>query len=367
MKIAFVTPAYYPALMGAALYSKELAENLAKKGHEVKIFTPLMHGLKEKEEIDGIEITRPKKTQITESYYVSAEMIKAVAREKFDVIHSHHYGYFPATAGLIAAKLRKTPHVFGPYYHPPVYGRKRWLMFSAYHITQGLPLLRFSGRVLPHTEYEKRMLMRIGGREDNMDILPNIVDTRRFRPKKTNKKREKTVLFVSNLLFEKGAHTAMDIAGQLLKERDDVKFVFIGNPYQHALLPKIEQLSRNRNVKFLKNLPLGRLIEWYQRSLVMMLPSKYEAFSRVIAEAESCGCAIVATNVGGIPEVVRNGKSGFLVDYGKWDEMKEKIDYLLDNSKEAEKMGREGSAHVKENFDTKIVVKKLHKIYEEIA
>lgn len=364
MKIAFVTPAYYPALMGAALYSKELAESLVKKGHEVKIFTPLMNGLKEKEAINGIEVTRPEKTQITESYYVSAEMIKAVAKEKFDVIHSHHYGYFPATAGLIAAKLRKTPHVFGPYYHPPVYGRKRWLMFSAYHITQGLPLLRFSDRVLPHTEYEKRMLMRIGGREDNMDTLPNIVDTRKFKP---GKKGEKTVLFVSNLLFEKGAHVAMDIAEQLLKERDDVKFVFIGNPYQHALLPKIEQLSRNKNVKFLKNLPLRKLIEWYQRSLIMLLPSKYEAFARVVAEAEACGCAIVATNVGGIPEVVRNGESGFLVDHGKWDEMKEKIGHLLDNPKIAEKMGKEGSAHVKENFDTKIVVKKLQKIYEEIV
>lgn len=364
MKIAFVTPAFLPARTGSALYSGELALNLERNGHIVKVFTPLMEGLKQKERIEGIEVTRLKITQLTDSYYLSGQMIKAVLKEKFDIIHSHHYGYFPATAGLIAARLSKTPHVFGPYYHPPVYGTKRWLLFSAYHLTQGLPILRLSASVLPHTEYERNMLLKIGAREDTMDILPNLVNTRKFHPAG---KKENTVLFVGSMIHERGAGTALDMADRITSRTKDAKFVFIGNAYHPEIIRRIESLKKNPRIKFLSNLKLHELIRWYQKSSVLLLPSKYEAFSRIIAEAEACGCAIVATRVGGIPEVVKDQESGFLVDHGRWAEMEQRIEYLLGNPKAARKMGSEGSKHVKENFDTKIVVKKLEKIYREVA
>src|SRR3989304_5048244 len=155
MKIAFVTPAYYPATIGAALYSTELAENLQKKGHTVKVFTPWKEGMKKHETIMGVEVKRMPRRQITESYYVSSALVKEILKEKFEIIHSHHYGYFPATAGFLAAKLSNTPHVFGPYYHPPVYGAKRALLFAAYYLTQGFPILKFSDGILPHTNQEK--------------------------------------------------------------------------------------------------------------------------------------------------------------------------------------------------------------------
>lgn len=364
MKIAFVTPAFYPAKTGSSLYSTELALNLKRNGHAVKVFTPLVQGLKPRETVDGIEVTRPKITQITESYYVSSGMIKAVLKDRFDIIHSHHYGYFPATAGLVAAKLSKTAHVFGPYYHPPVYGTRRWLLFSAYHLTQGLPLLRLSERILPHTEYERKMLLKIGAREDAMSILPNLVNTRKFRPAG---KKENIVLFVGNLIQERGASVALDMADRITKRTKDVKFVFIGNAYHPEIIRKIESLRKNSRIKFLSNLKLDELVRWYQRASLLMLPSKYEAFSRIIAEAEACGCAIVATRVGGVPEVVKDGRSGFLVDYGNWAGMEQKIEYLLGDPKARRKMGAEGSKHISSNFDTRIVVKKLEKIYSEIV
>ncbi|MBI4153842.1 glycosyltransferase family 4 protein [Candidatus Woesearchaeota archaeon] len=361
MKVAFVTPAYYPAVIGASFYCQTLAKELVGRGFDVEVYTNAPASYKKEDVVDGIKVRRfyPK---IAGSYYISRGMLTSLIRGKFDIIHSHHYGYFPATAGFMAAKLRNTPHAFGPYYHPPIYGIKKSIMSGAYHLTQGLPILRFSDIVLPHTEFEKNALLKAGGREDNMKILPNTVDTKRFHPGK----KEKIVLFVSNLLKEKGADVAFGIAERILSRRRDTRFVFIGNPVDRSLHARITKLKKNKNVTFLKNISLGELVKWYQKSLIFILPSMYEAFARVVAEAEACGCAIVATRVGGIPEVV-NSKAGFLVDHGEWDKMEERIEYLLDNPDATRKMGIQGRKYVEENFDSDVVVKKLVGIYENMV
>ena len=136
MRIAFVTPAYYPAIIGASLYCQTLASGLTKLGHEVDVFSNAPPNLEKEETVNGIKIRRfyPKTFG---NYYISNGMLKALLKERYDIIHSHHFGYYPATAGLIAAKLKKTKHVFGPYYHPPIYGTKRWLMFSAVNMFYG--------------------------------------------------------------------------------------------------------------------------------------------------------------------------------------------------------------------------------------
>jgi glycosyltransferase involved in cell wall biosynthesis len=362
MKVSFVTPAYHPSLMGASLYCQGLAKYLSAKGIDVTVYVIARKNLKKEEMIDGIHVKRfyPK---LVGAYYISGGMLGSIIRDNADIVHSHHYGYYPATAGLLAAKIKKVPHVFGPYYHPPIYGLKRSIMAKTYHITQGLPLLRLSDKVLPHTNFEKQMLIKSGAKSENMELLPNIVDTNKFRPQG---KKTKTVVFVSSLISEKGAEIAMKIAEETTASRNDVNFVFIGSKNEKQLLPTIEKLSKNRRIRFFSNLPLNDLIKWYQKSLVIFLPSRYEAFAKVLAEAQSCGAAVVATKVGGIPEVVKDGKTGILVDYGNWAEMKDKIEYLADNPAKAVAMGKNGRKNVVKNFDINVVGGKLIKIYEDV-
>lgn len=363
MRIAFVTPAYYPAIIGASIYCQTLAEGLNKYGYNVDIYTNAPPSLVEKETVNGISVRRfyPR---IVGGYYISSGMLGALLKKRYDIIHSHHFGYYPATAGFLAAKLTKTKHVFGPYYHPPIYGTKRRLMFSLYHVTQGLPVLRFSDKVLPHTNFEKKLLAQVGAKNSNMELLPNAVDTKRYKPAKA--KKEATVLFVGNFISEKGAHIAFDMAESLIVERN-ARFVFIGNPMDGRLLGRIENLKQNKNAVFLKNMPEAELIKWYSRAAVIIAPSIYEAFGKAVAEAQSCGTPAVVTNVGGFPEVVQDGKTGFLVNYGDWPYMKERIEWLLDNPLKAKRMGLQGRKHVVENFDTKTVVKRLATIYEGLC
>ncbi|MBI3190748.1 glycosyltransferase family 4 protein [archaeon] len=367
MKIAFVTPSYYPSIIGASFYCQDIASYLTKMGHEVTVYTKWNHGWQKTDIVDEIEINRiPMKNILDGRFYFSCKMVMEIASKKFDIIHSHHYGYFPATAGLIAAKMRNTPHVFGPYYHPPVYSFARWLQFAMYHFTQGLPLLRMSNKVLPHTEYEMKMLLRVGAKKENMKIVPNIVNTSVFK-KDDKAEKENILLFVSNLIRDKGADVAMKIFSKILSERKDHTAVFIGNPYDRRLIPLIEKMKNNRRMIFVENIQLQDLVRWYNMASVVVLPSKYEAFSRVLAEAQACETPVVATKVGGVPDVVSDGKSGFLVGYGDWAEMKNKIDTILDDDKLGKKMGKYGRKHIAERFDTDIIGKKIESIYKILA
>src|SRR3989344_7739454 len=208
MKIAFAVPAYWPSVIGVSLYCQELAEGLVKKGHKVTVYTGLNPGWSSEEHRKGVKIKRFERTYAGKYFYFVFSMIQEIIKDNPNIVHSHHYGYYEATAGLEAAKILKVPHVFGPYYHPPVYGIKKKLLWTVYHHRYGKPLLTQSDVVLPHTEVEKNLLKKIGAKQNKMVTLPNTVNTTKFRPvKKHNKKI--TIGFVSNLIHEKGAHIAL--------------------------------------------------------------------------------------------------------------------------------------------------------------
>ena len=367
MKITFVTPAYYPSFIGASFYCQDLASFLTKSGHEVSVYTKLNPGWKRNEIINNVNVNRiPVKHVFGGRFYFSNNMIKKIASEKTDIIHSHHYGYFPATAGFMAAKKMKKPHVFGPYYHPPLYGFARKVQANMYHWTQGKWILKYSDAVLPHTEYEKNLLLNIGTPEKSMHILPNTVNTEKFR-KISGTKKENIMLFVSNLIRDKGADVAFDIAEDIMSERKDASAVFIGNPYDNSLVERINELKKNKRMTFLNNITIGELVKWYNRASVVMLPSKYEAFSRVLAEAQACHTPVVSTRVGGVPDVVADGKSGYLVEHGDWKTMKKYVETLLDDKKLNSTMGVAGRKNIESRFSVDAVGKNLESIYKSIV
>ncbi len=361
MKIVFAATMYYPRNAGEALYVTELSEELVKRGHDVTVFIP---GHRKDWERNGVKIRQYPDTEIARAYSVSLPYLKALIKEPCDIIHSHHYGYFPATAGFIAAKIRGVPHVITPHYHPPIYNLKRKFLSMLYYFSQGKYILRFSEKILPHTNCEKMKLCLIMSSRIKTTILPSTVDVVKFSLNK-KLKREKIILFVGPTIEEKGADIVLEIALRIIEKDKKIKCVFIGTGQLEEQL-KQKSMKNKNNFVFLKNISDKELVEWYNKASVLVLPSKYEAFGRVLAEAQACETPVVATGVGGIPEVVKDGDTGFLVDYGNWDEMKKYIEALLKNEKLRTKMGKAGRKHVIESFSIKVIVDKLEKIYEDV-
>jgi glycosyltransferase involved in cell wall biosynthesis len=88
---------------------------------------------------------------------------------------------------------------------------------------------------------------------------------------------------------------------------------------------------------------------------VFALPSLSEGFGRVFIEAMALGKPVVATSVGGIPEIVHDGENGFLVEPGDIVALAGKLEILIKDEVLARKMGKEGKKFVQENFSNKII------------
>jgi starch synthase len=115
------------------------------------------------------------------------------------------------------------------------------------------------------------------------------------------------------------------------------------------------------------------LIHLHTHATVFVCPSVYEPFGLVICEAMACETAVVASRVGGIPEIVVEGETGFLVDYDAADPrsfvtaLAEKVEQVLGDPKLAARMGKAGRKRVVEHFGWPAVASRTVELYETLT
>ncbi len=327
-------------------------------GLDVSIYTPEAKGMKKEEEFNGIKIKRFPFVRVLSDWTVSTGLLGALRKDGFDLIHSFHYGYFPATAGFLAAKSAKVPHVLTTSYHPGQSSVLKSTMMKTYNFLHGRFLLKESAKVLPQNVDELNHLRKIT--DFDYELMPCPINDDIFYPQKKSKGRsgKTTVLFMGTLVPWKGADIAFNICRELEKEYSDLRFVFIGAGQLESQLKKLG----GRNFTFLKNLPQNVLGRYVRNADIFLYPTRYESFGRVIAEAEMSGVPVVTTKVGAVPETT--GEGGLLVDYGDWEKMKDCTAMLIEDAGLREKLGRKAIKHSKQ-FSDDVVATRICNIYKE--
>jgi glycosyltransferase involved in cell wall biosynthesis len=204
-------------------------------------------------------------------------------------------------------------------------------------------------------------------------IVPNGVDTEKFKPTETQAARrqfglgnEPCVLFVGNLIPRKGLSFLLEAAKKIVKENSDTKFLIVGEgPLKTALTMSLESADLSGNFKLLGNLKEDALPDIYNCADVFVLPSIQEGQGIVLLEAQASGKPVVAFDVGGVDEAVRNGETGLLVKRGSSEELAEALLSLLADKTWRQKMGANGRGFVSENFTWDISAQKMLKVYHE--
>jgi glycosyltransferase involved in cell wall biosynthesis len=119
-------------------------------------------------------------------------------------------------------------------------------------------------------------------------------------------------------------------------------------------------------VHFLGHVEHGKLPAHYAKADLLVLPSRMESFGLVLVEAMACGLPVVATRVGGIPEVVEDGVTGLLVPPNDPEALAEGINSLLEDPDRMKAMGARGRERAKEHFTWDTVAKRLVSLYTEV-
>lgn len=359
MKVLFVSPGYFTEgtyIGGGERYPVELAKAMAQfKGIRVKL---LSYGPVRKSIIDDslkIEVHRPlrwspKGLNWMNSFSISG-LLKGIILS--DVVYVNHYYTILANLAITSAFLtRKKIFVID---HA---GAGRCLYF--------LPFYKLVTRFLCQTEFN-RQLSPVRKCPQKMAIIYGGVDEKKFKP--LGLAKEKKVLFVGRILPHKGINYLIEAVDR------KTKLVIIGKKYSPKYYRFLKKISKGRRVFFKTQANDEELIQEYNTSLVTVLPSIYndvygnyakapELLGLTLLESMACGTPVICTNVGGMPYIVKNGETGFIVPPNDTKALSKKISFLLNNPEKAKAMGKKARELVKKKFTWEKVAQRCLKVYE---
>ena len=173
------------------------------------------------------------------------------------------------------------------------------------------------------------------------------------------------VLQVSWIIPEKGIGDLLEAARLVIDKNEKVHFVLVGEGDARAeFMRQADEMGLSRNITWtgLVQDPFAEGV--YDAADIVCQASRWqEAFGQVIAEAMACGKPVVATRVGGIPEVIQDSKSGFLVDKGDSRALADRILQIAGDRGLQLKMGQAGRVFALEKFELQDMVRKVISLY----
>jgi glycogen(starch) synthase len=210
-------------------------------------------------------------------------------------------------------------------------------------------------------------LIASGVEARTIHVVPPGVDVdllRRPFPRPAPELGPARVVFVGRLVRAKGVHVLLNAFSRL---GTDPSLVFVGGgPEESALRRRVAQLGLDDRVRITGFVPAEAVAAHLQHATVMALPSMYEELGRVLLEAHVTGTPIVASDVGGIPEIVRHGRNGLLVRPGDPIDLAAALGFLLRHRDAARAMGAYGEAMSPAQRWSDVAVRVLQ-VYRHVA
>lgn len=340
LKILFVTtafPRWKDDGRGAFIY--EMAKAIRNAGCSIKVIAMHSPGAKEYEEIGGIEVIRPRYLPddweilrkdsagipyVWKTYPLarlaiipfSIRHLIAVLKNKKDVDVIHAHWTLSAAVVLLSQFINYKPLVI------TVHGSD---------VFQGLqnPIFRFISRivlmkskfVITPSKALAEKIFDLGLEPYRVKIISNGIN---LSPIKATE-RQPIILFVGSIVESKGVKDLFEAFLRISKINTLVELVYIGegNEIENLRLATQKNNITNR-VRFLGALPHSEVIEWMEKSRILVLPSYQEGQGVVLLEAMSVGTPCVGSKIGGIPEIINN-KNGWLFTAGDINELSEAL------------------------------------------
>ena len=209
-------------------------------------------------------------------------------------------------------------------------------------------------------------------------IIPMGVDCSLFNDKfkhlhtQSEKNKAPEILFAGRLIDLKGVSFLLDAISILRLEYPEILLRIVGKgPEQKSLMQKVRQLKIDNNVVFSGTVVNHKLPDIYRKADVFVIPSiinengETEGLGTVTLEAMACGVPVIGTNVGGIPDIIRNRVTGLLVEEKNGQMIADSIVEIMTNKHLRDEMCKNAHLLVDEKFSWDIISKQFIKLYRK--
>jgi len=314
---------------GASPVSYEIAKGYVKLGHSVDVITMGYKDLPNFEVKDGINIYRVKclrsKKEICHPHEMLSYIIYAkkflkehMKKNKYNINHTH----FIIPTGYIALWLKKNyqlPYIITSHGSDVIGYNKRFRLIYPLLVNKWKLIIKEAKYVTTPSNFLRYEIGKYTN-EGNFTVIANGIDPNKFKPLKKDKK----ILIVSRLFENKGVQDILDALKDLDLKGYTVDIVGDG-PYRNILEKKASENNLDDVVTFQGWVDNNsqEMKKLYGRAKIFISASYFENISIVLLEAAAAGCTIIASDVGGNPEIIKNKSN--LFERANMDELREKI------------------------------------------
>ncbi len=375
---------------GMNVYIRELAKRLLALGRPVDVFTrrtspdsPEIESFSNGARLIHIaagpatDLPKDRLYDLLPDFQRGMQAFAAREGLHYDVIHSHYW-----LSGWVGRRLQRAwqvPHVVMFHTLGEIKNRARFTEREPeLRIANERQIARTADRVVCASRDELAQLARHYGVDPaKATVIPCGVDIGRFHPgdgvsarKALGLEGKRVILFAGRLEPLKGVDILLRACGQLADDLDFALVIVGGDQHaskrRQALEREAARLGIADRVRFDGSVPQDRLVDYYRAADVCVVPSFYESFGLVALEAMACGTPVVASRVGGLTATVRDGETGYLVNWHCPEPFAERVETLLRNEDLRSRMGAR-AAEVATGFRWEVVAARIDALYNELA
>src|SRR5436305_1812212 len=348
------------------------------RGWEAEVLTFQVNEMQPEEEvIDGIRVRRcPAGTRAGKPF--SWPFMQALLTTDADVIYCHGYGEGRSELAILLGRLRRRTVIFAPHLH--VYPYRRPLR-ALYDRTVGCFFLNTSTRVIVFTDYTYRQLLALGVKSQNMRVIPHVARPDIFANSTTQEPgtllREAGVtgspllLGVGQLIERKGWEYTVRCLPIIAERFPAAKLLIIGPSkpaepaFEQCLWQLADELGVSQHLQILQDNTPEFILDAYRCATLLTHPSFVESFGMVILEAMTAGKPIVAHNGTGIPCIIDDSVTGYVVDVRNVPLYSEKLLALLRDPLLRLRMGEAAQLQAATRFSQTEIAAQLFASFDE--
>ena len=363
----------YPTVGGSGVVATELGKMLAEKGHEIHFISSSLP-FRLKKMYHNIYYHQVEVNQYSVFQYppydiaLASKMAEVIKRENLDLLHVH-YAIPHAVCAILAKQM----------------SRKDVKIVTTLHGTD-ITVLGYDASLSDAIRFgieESDIVTAVSNSliEETYDLIKpnkpinaiyNFIDERVYHKVSSDHLREeygilpneKIIIHVSNFRSVKRVPDVVKSFAKIVA-KIPAKLLLVGDGPEISIVNRlVEELHIRNHVLFLGK--QDNLEELYSISDLMLLLSEKESFGLVALEAMACGVPVIGTNVGGIPEVISDGKTGYICELGDIDTVVDKALHLLSDEKLHQQFSQESIQTVQEHFHGEKIVKQYEDIYYQL-
>lgn len=349
MKLAFLAA-------GNSIHTIKWVNALAKRGHEIHLIT--MHN--PVENLVGNIFLHILRFPSPFGYYLNLSILKRKLNLiNPDLLHTHYASGY----GTLARLVRFKPLLLSVW-GSDVYEFPENNHINKYILSKNLAAADY---IYSTSHNMKMQTERYIKPKNPINVVPFGVDLNVFFPKSSRDSGYITIGMVKRMAPIYGPEFLLQAFASISSKYPNARLIFVGGgPQEDGLKKMAKSLNISEDCHFIGSVPHDEVPKLLNRFDIFCAPSISESFGVAVIEASACGLPVIVSNVGGLPEVVKDGETGIIVPLKNVNALAQALELLIEDKELRLSMGEHGRRYIQQLYDWDFCVDKMEQCYDQV-